>query len=268
MLKIALVQSAIAWGNVEENLRAYDRKFSCNLGCDLIILPEMFCSGSIMVKKARESVMVEKEKNASFYEAIRQKMTAWARCQNALVMGSTVCREGEVYYNRLVVAFPDGNCLYYDKRHCFSMGGECEHFSAGSRQLVFEFRGIKIAAFICYDLRFPVWSRNTQGYDLAVYVANWPESRREAWNALLRARAIENQAFVAAVNCVGVDNDGLSYAGDSVVLDAYGKIIAACREREEDMAIGRINIAGLHAFRGKFPVLDDRDHFTLGDIQG
>ncbi len=143
------------------------------------------------------------------------------------------------------------------------MGGENEHFSPGNRQVVFEYRGVKIATFICYDLRFPVWSRNTEGYDLAVYVANWPETRRDVWSILLRARAIENQAFVAGVNCFGVDNNGIRYAGDSMVVDARGNILGNSNEFQEEVLVVDCDITALHEFRRRFSVLDDRDFFQI-----
>ena len=219
-MKIALVQSPLVWGKLQENLQNFDKKMAKSEDCDVILLPEMFTSGCMMIKKSAEVAFAAKESVANAYPVVEEKMLAWAKRQHALVMGSTVYRENGKYYNRLIAAFPEGNCRYYDKRHCFRMGGENEHFTPGDRQLTFEFRGVKIAAFICYDLRFPVWCRNTQNYDLAVFVANWPESRREVWKTLLKARAIENQAFVAGVNCVGEDDNGLTYSGDSMVADA------------------------------------------------
>lgn len=264
-MKIALVQSELVWGNVSENLLRFERKVSACRGYDMILLPEMFTSGCMMVKKSPEVAMAEKMAVASRFVEIREKMSAWAFESDALVAGSTVYEEEGRYYNRLIVALPDGQCLYYDKRHCFRMGGENEHFSAGDEQLVFDFRGVRIAAFICYDLRFPVWCRNTRQYDLALFVANWPASRREVWNTLLKARAIENQAYVAAVNCVGTDTNGLRYAGDSVVLDARGNTVAAAKEFVEEIVVGECDLRTLHDFRSKFAVLEDRDDFQWTD---
>lgn len=264
-MKIALIQSTLVWGNVDENLQNFDQKLAKGIGSDIILLPEMFTVGCMMVKKSREVALAEKNAVAAAYEQVREKMSAWAVRQDALVMGSTVYEEEGHYFNRMIIAFPDGQFLYYDKRHCFRMGGENEHFSAGGKQLVFDFRGMKIAAFICYDLRFPVWSRNTQGYDVAVYVANWPESRREVWNTLLRARAIENQSFVAAVNCVGTDRNGLRYAGDSVVLDARGNLLASAAEFVEETVVAECDGNALHDFRRKFAVLDDMDRFQWAE---
>ena len=263
MMKIALLQSSLVWGQVEENLKNFDRKLSSCLDCDLILLPEMFTSGCMMVKKSPEQAMAEKIAVASYYEETRQRMSEWAARQDAVVAGSVVCQEGERYYNRLVVAFPDGRELFYDKRHCFRMGGENEHYSAGKNRLVFEFRGGKIAAFICYDLRFPVWCRNVDDYDLAVFVANWPDSRRDVWNTLLKARAIENQCYVAAVNCAGEDGCGLRYAGDSGIWDARGRQQCVATEYGDEILIGECDLQRLHDFRRKFAVLEDRDFFEL-----
>ena len=249
MMKIALLQSSLAWGQVEENLKNFDRKLSSCLDCDLILLPEMFTSGCMMVKKSAEQAMAEKIAVASYYEETRQRMSEWAARQDAVVAGSVVCQEGERYYNRLVVAFPDGRELFYDKRHCFRMGGENEHYSAGKNRLVFEFRGVKIAAFICYDL--------------AVFVANWPDSRRDVWNTLLKARAIENQCYVVAVNCAGEDGCGLRYAGDSGIWDARGRQQCVATEYGDEILIGECDLQRLHDFRRKFAVLEDRDFFEL-----
>ena len=262
-MKIALVQSALAWGQVERNLENFESKLSEPLGCDVVVLPEMFVSGCVMGKRPREEAVAEKAAVAACFGEVEERMSVWARLQDAAVLGSTAVEEGGRFFNRLVVALPDGKRLYYDKRHCFRMGGESEHYSGGSRRLVFDFRGARIAPFVCYDLRFPVWSRNTEGYDLAVYVANWPASRREVWNVLLRARAIENQSFVAAVNCVGEDAGGLRYAGDSGVWDARGQVVAAAREYEEGIVVADCDLEALREFRRKFPVLEDRDEFRL-----
>lgn len=261
--RIALVQSALVWGKVNDNLERFSQKLEKRLDCDIILLPEMFPCGCTMVKKAPEAARREKEQVAAEYQRIQAFLLEWAAFQGAVVMGSTVYEEEGKYYNRLIAAFPDGRCATYDKRHCFRMGGENEHFTPGNRQVILEIAGMKVAVFICYDLRFPVWSRNTAGYDLAVYVANWPASRREVWKTLLRARAIENQAFVAAVNCVGEDANGLLYAGDSMVVNACGEVTGACREYEEELLQVEISLEELIRFREKFSVLEDADRFFI-----
>ncbi|MEG0795181.1 MAG: amidohydrolase [Odoribacter sp.] len=262
-MKVALVQSTLVWGDVEKNLEHFDRELSRIEGCGVIVLPEMFTSGSRMVKVSKEVAEAEKCRVAAQYTAVREKMTEWAVRQGALVVGSTVYEEAGRYYNRLLAVFPDGGCQCYDKRHCFRMGGENEHFTAGTRQLVFDYEGVRMAVFICYDLRFPVWCRNTERYDLAVYVANWPEARREVWKVLLRARAIENQAFVVGVNCVGEDVNGICYAGDSLVADARGNVVAKAQAFQEETLVVELDVAELHRFRDQFDVLEDRDDFII-----
>ena len=147
----------------------------------------------------------------------------------------------------------------------FTMGEEKEHFTAGNELLVFDYQGVRIAPFICYDLRFPVWSRNTCGYDLAVYVANWPEARRQPWQILLMARAIENQCYVIGVNRVGEDGVGLSYSGDSAVISPKGDVLVACEPFADEVKQVDIDLKALREFRVKFPVLEDRDEFTIED---
>lgn len=262
-MHIALLQSFLIWGKPEENLNNFDYKLADIEGCDIILLPEMFTSGSMMVKREPGKVKAELEIAARWYEKVRQKMTEWAARQKAVVIGSTVCREEGNYYNRLIVAFPDGKSESYDKRHCFRMGGEQEYFTPGNSRLIVDYKGVKIAAFICYDLRFPVWSRNVENYDLAVYIANWPASRREVWQTLLRARAIENQCYVAGVNCVGKDNNGLVYSGDSMLVDARGQVMVQGEEGREVVVRAKLDAEQLHGFRKRFPVLEDRDSFRL-----
>ncbi len=145
------------------------------------------------------------------------------------------------------------------------MGEEKEHFTAGNELLVFDYQGVRIAPFICYDLRFPVWSRNTCGYDLAVYVANWPEARRQPWQILLMARAIENQCYVIGVNRVGEDGVGLNYSGDSAVISPKGDVLVACEPFADEVKQVDIDLKALREFRVKFPVLEDRDEFTIED---
>lgn len=253
-MKIAIVQASLLWEDVEGNLEAFGRRLRLIEDADVIVLPEMFSSGFTMEGK---------EKVALYYERICQWMTERAREKDALIMGTTVFRAGECYYNRCLVAFPTGELLHYDKRHCFTMGGERDHFVAGKDLLVFDYRGVRFAPFICYDLRFPVWSRNTSGYDVAVYMANWPAARREPWQLLLKARAIENQCYVVGVNCVGEDGKGLLYTGDSVVVSPRGEVIGECVPGEDCASVVEIDLEGLQAFREKFPVLEDRDVFEI-----
>lgn len=234
ILKVVLVQGHLVWGDVDQNLKAFAERVKRCSGCDVIVFPELFASGCEM--KKGEAKEVGKEAIAVRYEEIRSKLQEWAIQQNAVVMGSTIYAKDEQYFNRLIVAFPDGTCQYYDKHNCFKKGA----FSPGEGQLIFEYKGFKLATYICYDLRFPGWSENTSGYDVAVYVANWPASRREDWRSLLRERAIENKAYVVGVNCAGEDTNGLYYAGDSGVVHPNGEWITVCQEGADELKIVEI----------------------------
>ncbi|MEY8593283.1 amidohydrolase [Butyricimonas hominis] len=255
-MKVAIVQARLEWENVPLNLKLFNKRMSDINGVDIIVLPEMFSSGFTMTGK---------DQVAPFHEAVYRCMQDWADEKDALVMGSTIYFEDGHYFNRLLAAFPGGKVLHYDKRHRFTMGHEDEHFTAGHELPVFEYKGMKIAPFICYDLRFPVWSRNTSGYDLAVYVSNWPEARREPWQILLKARAIENQCYVVGVNCVGEDGNGLQYSGDSMVISPRGEVLVACEPYADEVQVADVDLGALEGFREKFPVLEDRDEFTIDE---
>lgn len=265
-MKLSLIQTSLAWGDVEENLRHFSKKIAVCKDTDVILLPEMFTNGGMLMRGKPGDYKRERDMVAERFEEVRGKMKIWAGESNAVVIGSTVYNDHERYYNRLLAVFPDGNVKYYDKRHCFRMGGENEYFSAGNRQLVFDFRGIRIVAFICYDLRFPVWCRNVGEYDLAVFIANWPASRNEVWKTLLKARAIENQAYVAGVNCIGTDRNGFRYSGNSMVLNAKGETIADSEPEQDTVIDADIDREELQAFREKFPVLQDGDRFVISDV--
>lgn len=253
-MKIAMVQASAVWEGVEANLKQFDGRLEKCVGCDLIVLPEMFASGFTMEGK---------ERMAPWFPVIEGWMKEKAQERGAVITGSAIHGENEKFYNRLVVAFPDGNTLYYDKHHCFTMGGEGQHFTGGEQRLVFEYKGVRIAGFICYDLRFPVWCRNTDDYDIALFVANWPKPRREMWKALLRARAVENQSIVVGVNRVGMDGVGLAYIGNSTTFDAKGETVGACRNYRDEVVCVEVDIEEMHAFRKRFPVLADRDSFRF-----
>lgn len=231
--KVALVQPHLAWGDVKANLLAFDRRVTQCEGADVIVFPELFASGCEMKKKDRTAALKLKNEIADYYPRIVEKMKAWAAKTHALVIGSTIYRENDKYYNRLIAAFPDGTYQYYDKHNCFKKGS----FSPGVRQLVLQWKGHRFATYICYDLHFPEWSRNNDRYDTAIYIANWPESRRDDWNDLLRERAIENKANVIAVNCAGADLAGLTYAGDSSLLSPDGEVRGKCEAYKDDILI-------------------------------
>lgn len=253
-MNIAIVQAPLIWEDVVGNLMAFDSRVLRVDKADVIVLPEMFASGFTMTGK---------EAVARRYADVCQRMRVWAANKQALVMGSTVFRAGKHYYNRLLAVFPSGEILTYDKRHCFTMGGEASHFVAGRQRLVFDYKGVRFAPFVCYDLRFPVWCRNTVGYDIAVYVANWPQARRNVWQTLLKARAIENQCYVVGVNRIGDDGAGLHYAGDSFVVSPKGEVVASCAPYADECRQVEVGMEELRDFRGRFPVLEDMDTFKI-----
>lgn len=253
-MRITILQQDIAWADPRKNLESADEAISCLPDSDLFILPEMFSTGFCM-----QSELVAESTDGDTLCWMRRK----AAERNCAIAGSVAVSEGGRYYNRFYFVGPDGKVEHYDKRHLFAYGGEHRCFTAGSERTVVMFRGMRILLAVCYDLRFPVWSRNRGDYDLVVYVANWPASRAEAWNTLLRARAIENQCYVAGVNRVGKD-PACEYAGDSVLIDPYGRTMAACPRHAASYASARIDLTALRRFREKFPVWADADPFVLG----
>lgn len=216
-LIISIIQTDLVWENVAANLANFERKIaSIKQPTDLILLPEMFTTGFSM-------------KSEELAESIDGRTMQWmaqqAKKHNAVIAGSLIIKEKGNYYNRLIWMRP--NCSYqsYDKRHLFAMGGEHEHFTAGTERLIVELKGWKICPLVCYDLRFPVWARNTENYDLLLYLANWPIPRITHWQALLKARAIENQCYTVGVNRIGTDAFGNYYSGNSAIIDARGETL-------------------------------------------
>jgi omega-amidase len=256
-LRITLVQQSLAWQNPAANREHFDALLApLTSNTDLIVLPEMFPTGfSMDVEKLHEPVN----------GPTKGWLEAKARELNAAITGSLIVKDGDDYYNRLLWAAPTGEVFHYDKRHLFRMAKEHNHFTpGGSEALSVEWRGFKVCPLVCYDLRFPVYSRRRPAleYDLLIYVASWPAARRQAWRALLKARAIENQAFVAGVNRIGQDGNGIGYSGDSVVHDYLGESLG---ELAGESAVTTVELDGeaLHAFRERFPAHLDADRFTL-----
>lgn len=233
LCQVALVQPHLVWGDVEANLSAFDKRVRQCDGCDLIVFPELFTSGCEMKKKDKAEAVRTKDEVAAYYPVILEKMQQWAKQSQALVIGSTIYKEEGKYYNRLLAVFPDGQYEYYDKHNCFKKGS----FSPGDKQLVLSWRGHRFATYICYDLRFPEWSRNNGQYDTAIYIANWPASRSADWNELLSQRAIENKAHVIAVNCAGTDLAGMAYTGESCLVSPDGEVQARCEDYKDDIVI-------------------------------
>jgi omega-amidase len=252
-LKIALIQVPLLWESPEANREVFSKKIeSLSKDVDVIILPEMFTSGFTMCPD-----------NISPFEdeATLVWMQGVSQSSNAAIVGSIVYRVGTKNFNRLLFVKPDGSISVYDKRHTFTLAGENEKYTAGTKQLLVNYKGFVFCPLICYDLRFPVWSRNTMKYDVLLYVANWPKTRVEAWDTLLRARAIENMAYCVGVNRVGTDFNGHSYSGHSGVYDTLGKQLLF----SEDEAVLEVALSKNHITetREKLGFLIDRDVFSL-----
>ena len=249
-MKVTILQRDIVWAEQVENVKRADKAIDCNPGSDLYVLPEMFSTGfctqpeGIAEPADNETIRWMKEK------AVRT---------GAAIAGSIAVHEDGKYYNRFHFVTPDGEITTYDKKHLFTFGGEHERFTAGDKRVIVNHKGVRILLEICYDLRFPIWSRNRGDYDMIIYVASWPTPRVEAWKALLTARAIENQCYVAGVNRVGAD-PGNEYCGGSRLIDPYGKVIAECEDCAEMEATADVDMNVLEAFRAKFPVLNDADY--------
>jgi predicted amidohydrolase len=254
-MKITILQADIFWEDKAANLDSLGMQISKLSGTtEMVILPEMFNTGFSM-----NTIQLAEEGNS---DTIRW-MNNLAANYGLAICGSYIVKEGPGYYNRFVCSTPEGDNFNYNKRHLFSIGGENKSFLRGTGRNIFTYKGFRINPVICYDLRFPVWLRNRADYDLLICVANWPDSRKEVWNILLKARAIENQCFVAGVNRIGRDEAGNNYIGESVILDPHGRTIAAVTEGEAGHATGEIFISELEDFRKKFPVWKDADDFSL-----
>lgn len=253
-LNLALVQTTLAWHDCAGNHAHFDELLAQVQNVDLVILPEMFTTGFSMDSEA----LAEPERGVT-----SAWMLAHAKRLNAVVTGSVIVRAQDgSHRNRLLWARPDGELLHYDKRHLFRMAGEHEHYSPGDRQVQFELKGWRIRPLICYDLRFPVWSRDAHSTDLLLYTANWPGARRQHWNRLLPARAIENLCYVAAVNRIGTDGKGFAYTGDSQVLDFQGESLLNVGAADGVFEVS-LSAGSLAGYRSKFPACLDADTFEI-----
>ncbi len=260
-MRVTLVQTALHWENPAANLDMFRQKLAPLAGqTDLVVLPEMFSTGFSM-------------QAAALAEPMEGHTVGWmretAQLLGAAVTGSFICAEGGAYFNRLVWMFPDGRCQWYDKRHLFGLTGEDSAYTAGKKKLVVEWLGWRICPLICYDLRFPAWSRNQAGnagakknsvYDLLIFVANWPERRSHHWRSLLTARSIENQCFTVGVNVIGQDGNGYVYSGDSALIDYGGQSIFQI-SRQEGLFTAKLSLDNLQDYRQQLPFLADSDYF-------
>lgn len=257
-LKLSLIQSSIIWENRHENLLRFEKHIMDIDEADIILLPEMFTTGFTM----------NPEDLAEAFDTETMETLNWmrkmAKKKGAVICGSVSVSDCGRYFNRLFWVRPDGSFSTYDKRHLFTFAGEHEHYNAGKELLIEEYKGWKICPLICYDLRFPVWSRNglvngQAKYDVLIYIANWPEVRKDPWSKLLYARAIENQCYTLGLNRVGEDGTGKSHSGNSIVLDSRGDIISQLEEHKEHVQSVVLSYDDLQEFRRKFPVLNDAD---------
>lgn len=256
-MRTTLVQAPLDWANPAANRARFGRLLAPLAGAtDIVVLPEAFTTGFDMQGAAHAEPMGG---------ATCEWLIGEARRLDAAVLGSAFIRDGAGVHNRALWATPDGALAHYDKRHLFRMGGEHESYAAGSEPLLVSWRGARIAPLVCYDLRFPVWSRRREryDYDVLVYVANWPATRHYAWQQLLRARAIENQACVIGVNRVGADGNGVAHAGGSVALDALGRPLVELGDAPATETI-TLDLVALRELRQRFPVALDADAFTFG----
>ena len=254
LLRVALIQYDVEWENIKLNLQKLDSLCtSLTVSADIIVLPEMFATGFTMNPE-------------HFTKSDTNKVLDWmldkSAVNNSVLMGSTPFKDEGDYYNRLLITFPDGSHEFYDKRHLYTMGEEHLHYKPGKLRKIFSIKGWKVLPLICYDLRFPVWSRNDVEYDLLIYSSNWPSVRSDVWSTLLKARAIENQSYVVGLNRLGTDGRGILHNGESKVISPKGEILLDMVSYERTETI-ELDSKSLMSFRKKFPVLNDRDTFII-----
>jgi len=255
-LKVTIVQTTLAWEDIDANLAAFSEKLY-TIGAsatDLIVLPEMFNTGFTM-----NASTVAEPMNGKTMEWMA-KLAAQKKC---VLTGSMVIKDNGNYYNRLIWMRPDGTSEFYNKRHTFRMAEENKTYTSGDKKLIVEIEGWRICPLVCYDLRFPVWSRNTGDYDLLLYVANWPDRRVHAWKSLLVARAIENQAYVVGVNRIGKDGKDIEYSGYSIALTPKGEPLSSFEPNKESIETVNLPYKDLESYREEFPVGLDADKFVL-----
>lgn len=250
-LKLALVQLDIVWENPDQNFETLEDMLK-DISADIFFLPEMFSTGFTMNPKK----LAEPEYGKSF-QFLQQKSIE----KNAVFVGSVPTRVGAQFYNRLYWVEPNETFVNYDKRHLFTLVGEEKHYTAGKDRKIISYKDWNLMPQVCYDLRFPVWSRNDLGYDIIFYVANWPEIRSYPWTQLLKARAIENQAYVVGVNRIGYDGNGINHSGDSMVYDALGQEVSY--KNINGVLLFEVSQIKLQNIRAQFKFLQDQDAFLI-----
>lgn len=258
-LSLTLVQPILVWQEVEENLTHFSSLFgSKDLATDVIILPEMFTTGFTM-----ESSKVAEPMQGRTHTWMREQ----ALKQNAVICGSIIIEDDGNYFNRFMWVEPDGHTTFYDKRHLFRMADENKFFAAGTDLITINYKGWKLRPLVCYDLRFPVWARNSIkknefAYDILLYVANWPQARINVWTTLLQARAMENSAYCLGVNRTGADEKGIIYSGQSMAFDPKGHKLCDLENKVDTQTV-TLNYESLARYREKFPVFLDADNYKL-----
>ncbi|TDD99855.1 amidohydrolase [Flavobacterium cellulosilyticum] len=253
-MKIALIQSSLIWENPKANRNHFEEKINAiTEKVDLIVLPEMFSTGFTM----NPEIVFETMEGETI-----QWLQSIAKAKNSAITGSLVIKENNNFYNRLVFVFPSGEIEVFDKRHLFSLAYENECYTSGNHKLIVDYKGWKICPLICYDLRFPVFSRNTKNYDVLLYVANWPKARINAWDILLKARSVENICYTIGVNRVGFDDNNFEYNGHSQAVDFLGNYLLEPQENEGAFIV-ELNKQALEKTRNKLGFLNDRDSFEL-----
>lgn len=263
-LNVAAIQTSLVWEDKEANIHMLGEKIRAfKEPTEVFILPEMFTTGFTM----RADLFAEPMEGPT-----HQWMREMAKAKNAAVAGSYIVSEGSNCYNRLMWVNPDGSTVYYDKRHLFRMAEEDRHYTGGTKRMIVDYNGWKICLQVCYDLRFPVWSRNRYRiedgkaeaeYDVLIYVANWPERRSHPWKTLLMARAIENACYVVGVNRVGNDGKFVYHCGDSAVYDFKGVLVTGALISTEEIITARLSKQDLRDYRKAFPVGLDADRFLI-----
>lgn len=252
-MKIALVQQNIIWTDPKGNCSHLEELLKGLDNVDLIVFPEMFSTGFVMTPQ-------------NIAEEIPSSSVEWmkslAKNKNCAIAGSISVNDNGKYYNRFYFVKSNGSVQYYDKKHLFSYSGENIAYTAGNKKVIVNLNGVRFLLLVCYDLRFPVWIRNQDDYDVILCVANWPNSRRFAWDILTSARAIENQCYVCGINRIGSD-PMCEYDGGTRIVNPFGEVISKCEDNTEGFAIAEIDMVGLEHFREKFPILSDADRFEL-----
>lgn len=256
-MKVALVQSSIVWEDPKSNRYFYEEKINAlTEQVDLIVLPEMFTTGFTMNPSAVAETMQGET---------MQWLQSLAKAKKCAITGSLIIKEGENLFNRLVFVFPNGELQFYDKRHLFTLAGEDKVYTSGKEKLIVDYLGWKICPLVCYDLRFPVFARNTENYDLLLYVANWPKPRINAWDILIKARSVENMCYTIGVNRVGLDSNNLEYIGHSQVVDYLGNSILEPQESEV-VFIVELDKDKMLETRKKLGFLNDLDSFEIKNL--